>query len=655
MSKEHQLRQALQKGEAALSQGDWTTALADGRAAVLLTPTHAGARSLLGLALLQAGHVPEALSELEQAARLAKNNPAILGNLAQAYALAGRHSEAHQTYRRASRLAPAHWPYAQGAAIALAEQGHTTAAEPLLRRLTERFPQEATIWYNLGNLQRNLNKPGDAERSYRAAIRIAPTLLEAQLNLGSVLHAQSQFTAAEFVYRECMLAHPDWVPARLNLISVLIDEGRFDHATQECHALIAREPSVAEAYRFLGAALSQQGRLVEALGAYQAAADLAPGDPANQRSLGGALAELGDLNRALRMLAQADTLEPGALVLKQLQSTIYLSHGLFVDGWSAYRSRPAFMRLSEKWADTVFTQTLPADLSGKQVLVRREQGLGDELFFLRQIPLLKARGARVAVYASAKVAGLIRRSGIADDVQADGAPVPTGADLQILCGDLPHALHSCPSSPLPPSPATLKIRDFPIRIGAYFPAPVPSLRIAVPFAAIQRSRELLRQLGAPPYVGITWRAGTAAHEQIGADWALSKEIPLTAFGQALRHTPGTLIALQRNPYPGEIDALAIACERRVEDCSGLNENLDDMLALLAIVDDYVGVSNTNMHLRAATGRVARVLVPSPAEWRWLHSGDHSPWFPGFTIYRQSLHGDWTTALAALARDLANPA
>ena len=76
-----------------------------------------------------------------------------------------------------------------------------------------------------------------------------------------------------------------------------------------------------------------------------------------------------------------------------------------------------------------------------------------------------------------------------------------------------------------------------------------------------------------------------------------------------------------------------------------------MLAVLALIEDYIGVSNTNMHLRAGAGRTARVLVPQPPEWRWMAAGEESPWFPGFRIYRQGIDGDWGEALAKLARDL----
>lgn len=655
MSDENQLRLALHGGEAALHRGDWVSALRDGRTAVTLAPAHPGARHVLGLALLQTGQIAEALSELEQAARLAKNNPAILGNLARAYAMAGRHAEAHQTYRRAQRLAPAHWPYAQGAAIALAQQDRAAEAEVMLQRLTARFPQESVLWYNLGNVQRSLHRLRDAEQSYRTALRITPADIDIRLNLGTALHGQSQFAAAESVYRECIQMQPDWVPPRLNLISVLIDDGHFSRAEQECHALLARDRNVPEACRFLGAALGQQGKMTQAIDAYEAAVNLAPGDPVSRRSFGGALAECGDLLRALRILASADDLEPGTLALQQLLSMIYLAHGMFVDGWAAYRSRPAFVRLSEKWNDAGITQTLPDALSGKRVLVRREQGLGDELFFLRQLPLLRARGAQVGVYASAKIADLIRRAHVADEVHADTAPPPADAELQIFCGDLPYALEPCPSSPVKPSARLSGIRDFPIRNSVWFPPPAATLRIPALAGAAQRMQDRLREAGPPPYIGITWRAGTIAREQLGADWVLSKELPIEALGAALRACHGTLIALQRHPAPSEINSLAAACGRPVADCTDLNEDLEDMLALLELLDDYVGVSNTNMHLRAAAGRTARVLVPNPAEWRWMQRGRSSPWFPGFRIYRQSLQGEWLPALNALARDLADNA
>ena len=76
----------------------------------------------------------------------------------------------------------------------------------------------------------------------------------------------------------------------------------------------------------------------------------------------------------------------------------------------------------------------------------------------------------------------------------------------------------------------------------------------------------------------------------------------------------------------------------MHDFTALNEDLEDMLALLSFMDDYVCVSNTNFHLRAVRGRVGRVLVPNPPEFRWMAEGEESPWFPGCKVYRQRLTG-----------------
>jgi hypothetical protein len=180
--------------------------------------------------------------------------------------------------------------------------------------------------------------------------------------------------------------------------------------------------------------------------------------------------------------------------------------------------------------------------------------------------------------------------------------------------------------------------------------PPPFALAALP-ARMTEWTERLAALGPAPYVGLTWRAGTPPQEQRGALWMMSKQVPRDALAAALREVPGTFVALQRHPAAGEIDAVAAALGRPVHDLTALNEDLEAMLALLSLLDEYVAVSNTNVHLRAGAGRASRVLVPSPPEWRWLAEGRASPWFPGTAVYRQTLNGDWQPALAELQQDL----
>ena len=133
---------------------------------------------------------------------------------------------------------------------------------------------------------------------------------------------------------------------------------------------------------------------------------------------------------------------------------------------------------------------------------------------------------------------------------------------------------------------------------------------------------------------------------------LSKEAPMEAVAAVLAPLAVPVVVLQRHPAAEEIETLSAVLGRPAADLSACHEDLEDALALAGVIDDYVCVSNTLVHLRAAQGRGSRVLVPNPPEFRWMAGGEESPWFPGTRVYRQGRDGTWRTALAAVGRDLA---
>ena len=87
------------------------------------------------------------------------------------------------------------------------------------------------------------------------------------------------------------------------------------------------------------------------------------------------------------------------------------------------------------------------------------------------------------------------------------------------------------------------------------------------------------------------------------------------------------------------------------DFSEVNDDLEGMLALMEQLDDYIGVDNTNMHLRASVGKTARILVPHLQDFRCMAKGDSSPWFPGFVMFRKTSDNDWDNALEQLKSHL----
>jgi tetratricopeptide (TPR) repeat protein len=538
-------------------------------------------------------------------------------------------------------------------AVALARSGRFDEAEAFTRNRLATDPHDAESLNMLGSIARARGQSAQAAEFYAEALHWNPSFAKARSNLGAVLLEAGRADDAIGHLRQALLSDPACLDARVNLGAAFVATGKYEDAERELKAALAVSPDDALARNTLGNALFHQRRLDEAVAAYEQAIAIEPTLVMALNNLGTAWREKGNWDKAEESLRRATTLDPRhaeawsglgvvlrergrfdealeaqnrALAIKPNFSPAQFSRGLlalgqgrFVDGFRDYLARPV------PESGRLFRAELPQDLTGKRLLLLSDQGFGDELFFLRFAPALKRRQAKLIYRASPAIASIVSRLGLLDDVLAVDAPEPT-CDFILSIGDLPHALGIGLVDGLPP------------------PLALPALE-SEQSAVIA----MLAQLGPPPYVGLTWRAGLR-------EWnALQKAVPIDVWGRMLANLPATFLALQRDPDAGEIQALSGAIGAPLHDLSHLNRSLESMLAVLHRIDVYVGVSNTNTHLRAGTGKVAHVLVPHPPEWRWMNAGDRSPWFPSFPLYRQgvpdSAGSGWMDALARLRRDL----
>jgi tetratricopeptide (TPR) repeat protein len=651
------VRELIQRGWAEQQAGRLESAKLLYKQALNIEPWQPDALNLLGVLALQERDPERAAALIGKAIEAQPSNPGFHANLGQACLELRRVAEAHGAFRRAAKLDPRNPQFAVGAAVCLALQGEAAQAEEHLRAVLREHPRYPLGWYNLGNVLRDAGRLADAAASYRKAIGSEPAFADAHNDLGRILHLLHRFDEAEESYRRHLALAPDSATGAVNLASLLIDRGKPADAVRVCRDALARvsgEAAVSDLQWMLGAALSRQGDVASALAALGEAVASAPRHARALWSMGIALLHTGRTIQGLRTIAQAQSAQPDLPEFRQALAGVYLACGDLQSGWREYRKRPARVAFGEKFPQVKLAAEPVASLSARKVLVLREQGLGDELFFLRFAPELKARGALVIYSAHSKIATLLARVSAIDRVVAEPAEWP-GADLAVLAGDLPALLGTLDASPYPASHAMAAEHTpaFPVLPRLFYPELPRPLALEARPQELRATRERLSALGPPPYVGLTWRAGTAPEQQ-GAEWMLHKEVPLEPLGSALHGVRGTLLALQRQPRPGEIEELSRRAARPVHDLTALNEDLEGMLALLALADEYIGVSNTNMHLRAGTGRTARVMAPRPAEWRWLPGGSESPWFPGFQVYRQGTDGKWDAAFDRLERDLRGP-
>lgn len=444
-------------------------------------------------------------------------------------------------------------------------------------------------------------------------------------NLLAALHLfYGQHEKASQCLKRVLKKDPANSEAQYNLGCALLELGRFDEACKQFARLTAHHPKNGMGWQMLGQSHMLCGRPQDAVSAYERAIDLLPDWFQPYGGLASALRDLKRYQEAKDVLRRGLQRHPDNRDLNFTLATIALSTADWETGWRHYPCRKTLSRCVPFAAGYEIPMKHPG-----QAVILYDQGIGDEVFFLRFTPLLAAAGVDVHYTTNPKLFPLLR--GCLSIAQLKAAEPEEGGDRDCLVGDLPYFIGT--------------------RLGFAVPPPLP-LRVDAERVAVLA--EKLARFGPPPYLGVTWRAGTQKQAGAKGVWrVLAKDISPELLARTVRDWPGTVVVLQRLPGAEEMAAFHRGMGRPILDWSIINEDLREALAGLSLLDEYVGVSNTNMHLLAGVGMLGRVLVPYPPEWRWMAEGDESPWFPGFKIYRQALSGSWDETLAKLKQDLSN--
>lgn len=450
----------------------------------------------------------------------------------------------------------------------------------------------------------------------RRLIERFPSSAEAWFNLGNLLRAKRSFEDAARAFRRAGLLQPDNENPQINLGLVLVQLGRFEEAETAIREALVRFPDEPDLLVNLAQIYRIRRRWDEALGLLDRCLALVPKHAGYRVTRALVQHAAGHTASALADLAVLIEEQPENAEAHFARAQVLLSCGQFGSGWADYRWRPdrlGWLRLR----GMPLNAPLPTSESvrGREIVLCGEQGLGDTLFFFRFAARIAQIAGAVHLDVDARLRGILSQGW-------NSAPGPDA--LHLLVGDLPSMLDS---------------------------GPVPSMRLTSEPARAAAFHDRLARCGPPPYVGITWQGGVRWEDMRSPGESLFKRVPPGDLGQALRSVPGTFVSLQRGGEPKDLDTLGTESQRRVHDFSWVNQDLSDALALLAVLDDYIAVSNTNVHLNEALGKRSRVLVTHPAEWRWTQGGRQSPWFPHAALYRQAKDGSWDSALARLKADI----
>jgi len=514
-----------------------------------------------------------------------------------------------------------------GIAKCALENDNEEAVVQQLKALKQGSDQAAPIRLDVTNQLLQYGKTQSAITSYFELVDDTEQKESIFNNIASAYDHLNNIDEAIQFFLKALSENNNYVPAHLNIGRIYTDTGELESAEKHLSKALELEPENINALINTGRLYEVKNNTRQAKRHFEKALSIEPNNAMAHCNLGNSYQQMGDFESAYHSYKTSLKNDPTYADAELNLGINELVTGKFDTAWGHYFKR--IRNLSQ--GEQLSTITPGMSLSGKHVYFCRSQGIGDELFFLRFLPTLKQQGITITYRPSEKSYNLFLQIPEIDHLIHEDGDIPA-CDYYFTIDDIPlilninHVSKIVPPLPLTPSTASLK-----------------------------KAQKSLKRYPAP-YTAITWRAGTQTTQINYRDNQrnLSKELSLDTIKKIISPMKGSIIILQRNPETDEIRQLNNMFDQPIIDLSQWNESLEDMLALLSVIDDYIGVSNTNMHLLAALGKTADVLIPFPPDWRWMIEGKESPWFPGFRIYREDINHNWKTAVDELTQRLSTP-
>jgi tetratricopeptide (TPR) repeat protein len=546
-------------------------------------PDNAFALHLLGVLFYGRGQYGSAINCIRESIRLDPQNPDAYNNLGSALKLDMKLDEAIQCYRKAIKL----------------------------------NPDRADVYFNLGNTLVMKRQLDEAITFYQEAVRINPDFAEAYNNLGNVLKEQGRLDEALECYRKTIQINPDLPDAYFNLGNIFQDKGQYDDAQASYRQSLKLRPNHVESYRNIGTALQKMGKFDEAIDYYQKAAQLTPDFSGTYYNLGVALQEKREFDKAMTYFQKTIELDPDFSDAHFSIAIIQLLRGNFREGWKGYEWR---WKLKKAYARN-FPQPLwdGADPSGRTVLLHAEQGFGDTIQFIRYVPLVAERGAKVVVECRKELVTLLRSVEGVRQIRSYGEQLPE------------FDIH-CPLLSLPMIFDTLL---------ESIPANIPYISAASDLEKKWRSR--LRHDNSKLKAGLVWAGRATTKKESFRSTALDLFSPLSDIGDMTFYSlqKGHASAEAENPPKG-MKLINYADE--IHDFS-------DTAAFINCLDLVISVDTAVAHLAGALGKEVWTLLPFVPDWRWLLNREDSPWYPTMKLFRQQSSGDWGPVIIRLRQEL----
>ena len=392
----------------------------------------------------------------------------------------------------------------------------------------------------------------------------------------------------------------------------------FEHALYNMPPDKTLRLKLANCFLALGNACFHTQNTDHALHAFNNILRISPNIAAAHHNIAFTLAEkCGQHKQALKHYEQTIKLKPNDAEAHFCYALSLLATGNLYHGFRHYEWR--WKRSPDKKPRRHFTYPLEKqlnmqDIKNKRIVLRAEQGLGDTLHFIRYAQILKNMGATIIVEIQKPLVPLLSLCDYIDEIIPIGEKLPP-FDYQTPLTSLAHILRT-PKYTIPQN--------------------IPYLRTD---ATIKNYWQQKLAHDTNFKIGICWQ-GSIDHGPL-------KFMPFHYFAQLAKLPQISVYSLQKKDT-NIIDTGDIIS---FENFDINNGPFMDTAALMQNLDLIITVDTSIAHLAGGLGIPVWVILPFPAEWRWLIGKSHSPWYPTMRLFRQKKVGEWDDVVQEIKYEL----
>jgi len=614
-------------------------------ALILRQPDEKFAWRALGTALLQLEHYHKALDAADRSLLLDRIDASAWQVRGVALQRLAQSEAALQSIAKSVVVDTSSSSYLHNYGLALNAAGRSTDALVFFRRALMLDPLHADVWSNRAQSFRSVGKTIQALDAYRHALSLSPSSTEALAGISAVLRLNRDFVSAlRFIksaaqtkntnidYQAsmgmCLIEMSDVAGALLYFqrvlavtpadyklltgLAVALRAGRqLEGSLRQFDRSMRLRPESHEIRSNRGTAFRDLSHYEDSLCSFDSAIALKPGFVEGLTNRGTVLLDLRRFSEAIRYFERAFAVDPANSSALWNASLGYLAIGQFEKGWALYEHRFAAGAVIDRRLSKLRIFT-PTETKSQRVLVRAEQGVGDELMFGSMIEDFRQQVGSLVVQIDPRLVPLFRRSlPVEVEVLSIGARVETiGVASQLAMGSLGLYVRT-------------SLKEFDARATSYLR---PDVGRVTAFRGMLPSDE-------KKIIGVSWRstnAESAARRNIDISW-LSRSLH-DAFPSV------KLVSLQYGCTAMELrEAMGTSgVEVWQHPSLDIANDLDGVAALISACDAVVTIGNTTAHLCGALGKPAYVLLPFAPSWRWMTEGSRTPWYSDLKLFRKRL-------------------